>query len=156
MTRNLLTKRTDLTRAQLEHTRDLMDSSVPDCLGIGYKGLESQLTLPDPDDRHVLAAAVLCHAGTIVTYNLKDFPIAVLAPRGITAQHPDEFIEHSHRSSLTHPSKSVDELLDGYLKQGLTTTVGLLRPHTGSLRSRIRIVVRHHCARLQTDRRMNS
>ncbi len=145
--RNLLAKRTDLTRGQLERTRDLMDASVPDCLVTGYEGLEEQLTLPDQDDRHVLAAAILCQAGMIVTFNLKDFPAATLAPLGITAQHPDEFIEHAfginpaavieavrdHRASLVRPSKSVDELLDCYLKQELVTTVGLLRPHAAYL-----------------------
>lgn len=145
--RNLLAKRPDLTRGQLERTRDLMNTKVPDCLVAGYEGLEAQLVLPDPDDRHVLAAAILCHAGTIVTYNLKDFPAAVLAPRGITAQHPDEFIEHSfgvhpaaviaavrdHRASLTRPPKNVDEMLDCYSKQGLVTTVRLLRHHAAYL-----------------------
>lgn len=145
--RNLLANRSDLTRAQLERTRDLMDASVPDCLVTGYEGLEAQLTLPDPDDRHVLAAAILCEAGTIVTFNLKDFPAETLEPLGITAQHPDEFIEHAfgispaaviaavhdHRASLLHPPKTVDELLDGYLKQGLVTTVRLLRPYTAQL-----------------------
>ena len=145
--RNLLAKRPDLTREQLERTRDLMDASVPDCLVIGYEGLEAQLTLPDSDDRHVLAAAILCEAGTIVTFNLKDFPEAVLEPLGITAQHPDEFIEHAfdispasvigavhdHRASLKHPPMTVDDLLNGYMKQGLVTTVSLLRSYTAQL-----------------------
>lgn len=145
--RNLLAKRPDLSQERLERTRNQMDASVPDCLVTGYEGLEAQLTLSDPDDRHVLAAAILCEAGTIVTFNLKDFPAAVLEPLGITAQHPDEFIEHAfgispaaviaavhdHRTSLTHPPKTADELLDGYLKQGLVTTVGLLRPYTAQL-----------------------
>lgn len=145
--RNLLASRPDLSCAQLERTRELMDASVPDCLVTGYESLEAGLTLPDADDRHVLAAAILCRAGTIVTFNLKDFPTKTLAPFGITAQHPDEFIEHAfginpaaviaavhdHRVSLTHPPKTADELLDGYLKQGLVTTVGLLRPYTAQL-----------------------
>jgi hypothetical protein len=145
--RNLLAKRRELTRAQLERTRDLMDASVPDCLVTGYEGLEARLTLPDPDDRHVLAAAILCQAGTIVTFNRKDFPAETLAPLGITAQHPDEFIEHTfginpaaviaavrdHRASLAHPPKTANELLDGYLKQGLVTTANLLRPYTAQL-----------------------
>lgn len=145
--RNLLANRRDLTRAQLERTRDLMDASVPDCLVTGYEGLEADLTLPDADDRHVLAAAILCQAGAIVTFNLKDFPPETLAPLGITAQHPDELIEHAfgintaaviaavrdHRASLTHPPKTADELLDGYLRQGLVTTVSLLRPYSAQI-----------------------
>lgn len=145
--RSLLAKRPDLTSEQLERTRDLMDASVPDCLVTGYEGLEEHLTLPDPDDRHVVAAAILCKAGTIVTFNLKDFPAAVLEPLGITAQHPDEFIEHAfgispsaviravhdHRASLKHPPMMVDDLFNGYMKQGLVRTVSLLRPHTAQL-----------------------
>lgn len=145
--RNLLANRPDLTREKLERTRDLMDASVPDCLVADYEGLEAQLALPDPDDRHVLAAAILCHAGTIVTYNLKDFPTTVLAPCGITAQHPDEFIEHAfginpaaviaavrdHRASLVRPPRSVDELLESYLQHELVTTVSLLRAYAAHL-----------------------
>jgi hypothetical protein len=145
--RNVLANRPDLVRENLERTRNLMDASVPDCLVAGCEGLEARLTLPDPDDRHVLAAAILCQAGTIVTFNLKDFPAEVLEPLGIKAQHPDEFIEHAfgispaaviaavhdHRASLMHPPKTVDELLDGYLKQELVTTVGLLRPFVAQL-----------------------
>lgn len=140
---HLLTNRPDIPRQKLERTRRLMDESVPDCLVTGYEGLEPTLDLPDPGDRHVLAAAIMCGAGTIVTFNLKDFPESELAPHGITAQHPDEFIEHAfgvsdaaviaavrdHRASLAHPAKTIEELLDSYLKLGLATTVGLLRPH---------------------------
>ena len=120
-----------------------MNLAVPDSLVVGYEPLEASLDLPDLDDRHVLAAAIFSGAGTIVTYNLKDFPAQALAPHGITAQHPDQFIEHvfdldaaaiikavhDHRASLTRPAKTVEELFDGYLQQGLTTTVALLRQH---------------------------
>lgn len=145
--RNLLDTRPDLTRTQLERTRDLMDSSVPDCLVTDYEALEARLKLPDPDDRHVLAAAIQCQANTIVTFNLKDFPAETLTPLGITALHPDEFIAqalaantaavivaaHNHRASLMHPPMTVDELLNGYLKQGLTETVYLLRQYASRL-----------------------
>lgn len=145
--RNLLTRRPDLDRKRLERTRDLMDRSVPDCLVTGYEGLEATLTLPDPDDRHVLAAAILCQAGTIVTYNLKDFPANVLDPLGITAQHPDELLEHSfginaaavinavrlQRRSLKNPPITVETLLDTYRRQGLVATVNLLAPHMAYL-----------------------
>jgi hypothetical protein len=47
-------------------------------------------------DRHVLAAAVRCGAQTIVTLNLKDFPIAALSPWNVVAQSPDEFLVHQY------------------------------------------------------------
>jgi hypothetical protein len=139
----LLRNRSDLTREMLEWTRHRMDLAIPDALVDGYEGLEADLDLPDPDDRHVLAAAILCHAGTIVTYNVKDFPDAVLVPLGISAQHPDEFIEHTfhlsqpavckavraQRISLKNPPNTVEQLFDCFLQQGLAQTVALLRPH---------------------------
>src|SRR5690606_21408709 len=49
---------------------------------------------PDPDDWHVLAAAIRCGASVIVTFNEKDFPPEALEPFGIEAQHPDLFIDN--------------------------------------------------------------
>lgn len=79
-------------RAALERTRDLMDKGTRDSLVTGYEALISSLTLPDPDDRHVLAAAIVGRCDVIVTQNLRDFPEAALAPFAIEAQHPDEFL----------------------------------------------------------------
>jgi hypothetical protein len=45
-----------------------------------------------PNDRHVLAAAVRAGAQLIVTNNLKDFPAAALAPYGLEAKGPDDFL----------------------------------------------------------------
>jgi hypothetical protein len=55
---NLLRKRPDLTRENLEKTRRLMDADVRDYLVEDYAHLISGLELPDPDDRHVVAAAI--------------------------------------------------------------------------------------------------
>src|SRR5207244_188431 len=88
--RSVLANRPDLTREQLNRTRDLMNRHVRDCLVTGYDGLIPCLTLPDPDDRHVLAAEIRGRADVIVTFNLGDFPAAVLAGYRIDAQHPDE------------------------------------------------------------------
>lgn len=71
---------------------DQINQSVPDCLIEGYEYLIDRLDLPDPDDRHVLAAAIAGHADAIVTANLKDFPAAVLDQHGVEVQHPDDFI----------------------------------------------------------------
>ena len=57
-TRNLLEDRPELGREKLERVRRLMDAHAEDCLVTGYEGLIGPLSLPDPDDRHVLAAAI--------------------------------------------------------------------------------------------------
>ena len=139
--RNVLQNRPDLTREQLQRTRDLMNAHVRDCLVTGYEELIPALTLPDSDDRHVLAAAIRCGAETIVTYNLNDFPAESLTKYGIEAQHPDEFIVHlldlapndvcfaakRQRANLKNPPKNVDEFLATLEAQGLAQTVSKLR-----------------------------
>jgi hypothetical protein len=138
--RSVLGNRPDLNAALLNRTRTLMDRSVPDCLVTEYEGLIEQLELPDPNDRHVLAAAIRCQAGVIVTYNLKDFPDDCLARFGIEALHPDEFVAHQfdlspatvgkavrdQRQSLQNPPQSVRQLLDTFLSLGLASTVSAL------------------------------
>jgi len=71
---NLLAKRADLSADQLARTVQLMRQAVEDCLIEDYEYLIEVLHLPDPDDRHVLAAAIVGHADAIVTFNLKDLP----------------------------------------------------------------------------------
>jgi hypothetical protein len=60
--RNLLLKRPDLSRKKLEWLRDMMIEAVPDSLVTGYEPAIDGLELPDPDDRHVLAAALRANA----------------------------------------------------------------------------------------------
>jgi len=91
---NRLKKRPDLTRDKLERTRMLMDKHTVDALVTGYEDLIPGLQVPDPNDRHVLAAAIRGHGDVIVTMNLQDFPSDTIGPFGIEAQHPDEFIFH--------------------------------------------------------------
>ena len=92
--RNVLINRSDLSREQLERTRDLMNKHGGDCLVKDYEDLISVLSLPDPNDRHVLAASICASASVIVTYNLKDFPPKNIKQYGVEAQHPDDFILH--------------------------------------------------------------
>ena len=91
--RNVLRERPDLSRENLQRTRQKMDKIV-DGLVTGYESLIPGLTLRDEDDRHILAAAIRAGADVIVTFNLKDFPAAYLNQFGIEPQHPDEFIFH--------------------------------------------------------------
>ncbi|MBE3638015.1 RSP_2648 family PIN domain-containing protein [Mangrovicoccus algicola] len=56
------------------------------------EGAEDALSLPDPDDTHVLAAAIEGRAEAIVTFNLRDFPGRTLARHGIQPWHPDPFL----------------------------------------------------------------
>jgi len=69
-----------------------MDEHVPDCLVTGFEALIPMLTLPDPNDRHVLAAAIHGGAGLIITFNMCDFPASILERFDIEAVHPDEFV----------------------------------------------------------------
>jgi len=144
---NLLRNRPDLSRDQLERTRALMDAHARDALVHGYEKLIPSLTLPDPDDRHVLAAAVRAKADVIVTYDLGHFPAADLAPYGIEARHPDVFVAglagqdagrvcaaaRRHRAALKHPPKSVAEYLDTLEQHRLADTASLLRRFAAQL-----------------------
>jgi hypothetical protein len=84
--RNIEANRPDLDKAKLRRTRELMCEAVPDYEVTGYESLIEGLVLPDPDDRHVLAAAVRAGAQLIVTSNLKDFPDDVLASYDLAAR----------------------------------------------------------------------
>ncbi|WP_230204834.1 PIN domain-containing protein [Parafrankia elaeagni] len=72
--------RPEISVEKRDRLRGLMNASVRDVLVSGYEPLIDGLKLPDPDDRHVLAAAVKAGAQVIVTRNLKDFPAADLEP----------------------------------------------------------------------------
>src|SRR5205809_264830 len=90
--RAALRNRPDVDRAALRRTRRLMDQHVRGCRIRGYERWERRLTLPDADDRHVLAAALACVADVIVTFNVGDFPADILRPFGVAAVTPDSVV----------------------------------------------------------------
>jgi predicted nucleic acid-binding protein len=138
-----LLRRNKYDRKILERTRDFMDAKVRDAKVSGYEELIDALVLPDPNDRHVLAAAIKSGANAIVTFNLKDFPSDVLSKYGIEAIHPDEFVYSQidlapaiacsaikrQRESLKNPPKPKDEFLAILQKQQLPQTVSALRAY---------------------------
>ena len=143
--RNIRESRPELSVDALERTRDLMNRSVAECIVVGYEGLIDGLTLPDSNDRHVLAAAIRAGAQMIATFNLKDFPEDTLAAYGVEAKHPDEFIIEQiglapgavvkviieQSQSLKNPPRSVTELLDTLRDCGLVQAVANLRELLG-------------------------
>jgi predicted nucleic acid-binding protein len=90
-TRNLRADRPDLAD-RVDRRRRAMELAFPAALVTGYEPLAAGLNLPDPDDRHVLAAAVCGAATEVVTFNLGDFPADRLAPYRLVATHPDVFV----------------------------------------------------------------
>ena len=133
--------RPDIPSAKLDNLRKLMDAHAEDCLVTDFEPLIENLALPDPDDRHVLAAAIKGRADVIVTSNLKHFPEDELNTYDLNAQHPDVFIRHLIdlepdavadsarivRVRLKNPPVSVDRYLETLLQQGLVETVSELR-----------------------------
>jgi hypothetical protein len=146
-TRNVAVNRPDLSPKSLARCRMLMDEHSPDSLITGYESLITRLSLPDPDDRHVLAAAIHGGVTLIVTFNLTDFPASALEPYSIEAVHPDDFIAglfdeapdvvleviRRQREGLKNPPRSVAELLGTLEQCGLKETVTRLRLHSAEL-----------------------
>ena len=110
--RNVLANRGDLTPAQLARTRMLMDKHIPDARVTGHIDLLPTLSLPDPDDRHVLAAAIVGGATAIITFNLKDFPDTLTTPHDCKAVHPDDFLLDIALSAPDQILQAVRAILD--------------------------------------------
>ncbi len=131
---NLISNRPDLDPEKLRRTAQQMRIAVPDCIVTRYEKLEACLELPDPNDRHVLAAAIRSKAQAIVTRNLKDFPSEALNEFDIEAIHPDVFLINQFdlsnakvldaikniRARMTNPKYFADEYLDSLSVDGIT------------------------------------
>lgn len=139
--KNLLLNRPDLKREWLEKTSAAMNVAFPDATVHGYEKLIAGFQLPDPNDRHVVAAAIRGKADVIITCNTKDFPSGVLAGFDLEVQHPDEFVLdlidldslgcrlalENQVKSLKNPPMKNDEVLEKLNRCGLVRSVALLR-----------------------------
>lgn len=145
--RNVQKDRPDLSADQLQRTRNTMDRHFPDALVVGFEPLVEGLSLPDPSDRHVLAAAIRGRADVIVTQNLKDFPQEQLDLYEIEAQHPDDFAVslfdlypgavlgavRDHRAALRRQPRTPEEHLEAYERMGMTKFSSALQDYSDVL-----------------------
>ena len=140
----LLRNEPERDRAKLERTREMMDAATRDAIVTGYEHLIPALELPDPDDRHVLAAAIVGRCDIIVTKNLDDFPEEALKPYGIETRDPDDFLLgqlnlapgvvcqciSKIRKRLTNPPYTVEQYLATLTRCGLVGTAAELQQFT--------------------------
>lgn len=114
----------------------------------GWEGLDGTFALPDPDDEHVVAAAVVGGAEVIVTKNLRHFPSGRL-PDGIEAIDPSDFARNTVELSPRGAIAAVDELVsrsgrfgpsltrEGVFqiledRYGMEAAVSIMREHLGA------------------------
>lgn len=133
--------RPSLDPQRLERRRRQMDAKTREALITGYESRIDDLTLPDMNDRHVLAAAIHGRCELIVTRNLKDFPATALSTHGIKAIHPDAFLtDLLRRNTLMfcealrkvriramNPPIDVEDFLTRLLDEGLIQTARELK-----------------------------
>ena len=120
---------------------DQMRDAVADCLIFDYEPFIASLQLPDENDRHVLAAAIRGNADTIVSLNIKDFPVDILSKFDIEMQTPDQFVLNQimlhpsraltaikkMRARWERPSMSASDMIDLFEKRQLPQTAAHLR-----------------------------
>jgi len=125
-----------------------MESAFPEALVNPDGGaLDLTVRLPDPNDEHVIKAAVQTQAQAIVTENIRDFPSDILAPMGIEARTADDFIAdtieldegravaaiRNLRLRMQRPEMSAEAYLRSLEAHGLLVTASVLSPHIDSI-----------------------
>lgn len=128
------------TQEGVDKYLDTLDRAFPDASVMGWESLEHVAELPDPDDRHVVAAALKARADVIVTSNLKDFPSEALEPLGLRVVPPDDFLSelfdedpqeamaamHMLVASKQHPPRTMSEEVERLRRLGLARFAGRL------------------------------
>ena len=130
--------------------RTQIEAAFPEAMVSGWQSLASGLAaLPDPNDAHVIAAALCARADQIVTDNLRHFPQAFMKTVGLEIRSADAFIadtldlpsDHDEavaavarmRRRLQRPEMSAGDLLAGIEQSGLSQTAAILSRHKDRL-----------------------
>lgn len=139
---------TDDPEARAQHAIMSMQRAFPEANVEDYEKLLCACEgIPDPNDRHVLAAAMRTQAQCIVTENLKHFPADTLNELGLEARSADDFIADTitldqgraivavreMRTRLKRPELTAEDMLRSLEAHGLIETATILESHIGSL-----------------------
>src|SRR5882724_10859653 len=90
--RNLATGAPAIPMERLQMTRRLMNDALPMAMVSGYQEHIRAITLPDPNDRHIVAAGIVAGAALVLTWNLRHFPTKELKRFGLRRETPDGFL----------------------------------------------------------------
>ena len=137
-----LEKRFGAGNSGLKAKRELIENEFPEARVEPPETLFDCLKLPDSNDRHVLAAALVAKADSIVTTNLKHFPDDVCKPLDIEIIHPDTFLVNSidldqdralkafqkQRASMTKSATTPEQFVSRFEASGLAQTHERLKP----------------------------
>ncbi len=144
---HLLKNNSTVTEDKIRRTVFKMNAILPSPLVANYEQYIDRVSIPDKDDRHVVAAAMACGAQKIVTWNLGDFPNNILRIFGVVAESPDKFIFDlliddpvavvaifkGIRERFKAPPLSVGDFFDRLSKSRLVMTVRYLEHYRGLL-----------------------
>jgi hypothetical protein len=146
--RNLAADTPALSLERPRITRQLMNDALPSAMVGGYAGLIPTVHFPDPHDRHVVAAGIAAGASVILTWNLRDFPIAVLKAHKLLARTPDAFLAELHdkapdlmvaslentRRNLSRTRLSASDFTEILRRQKLTRLAARIQEHSSGPR----------------------
>jgi predicted nucleic acid-binding protein len=141
--RSVQRRHADMDEVKCDRLQAAFTSHFPDAEVSNYQTFVDAVTLPDPEDRHVLAAAIVGKCNGIITSNLRHFPAETVSKFGIEVIHPDQFIVNvidldenkaigackRHREAMAISKPTADQYLERFEICGLIQAHQRLLPH---------------------------
>jgi PIN domain len=141
--RSVTMRTPEIPSQRLERTRQLMNRALPRATVTGYEHHLTAVRLPDPNNRHIVAAAIAGRASLILTWNLRHFPPNELKKYGLERETPDAFLSGLYdrvpdltvgslsnaRRNLSRTQVSISEFLDILEGQNLKSLAKRIRKH---------------------------